>query len=410
MNAALAVVAGLLILALLGLLRERHEFHRRARVLAGAARRLADGETHVQLPVRGKDDLDVLAEAFNRVAGVAREANLVSAADRVFDQAMVRETPNGLLIVDGKGNLRRLNPAATRLLPVSEGAVGHPPIDHIPVPDLQAVLEEAARTRQIAERVGAVGKRELLFRGLPLADGEGCMGVVLDITSVREAERARRDFVANVSHELRTPITAIVGFSEALLDEEVPEAVRPMVEAVDRNARRLHALVADVLQLSRIEARREDFGLEDEELAPVIGQVIDRLAPVAQAKEVRLRVQVPEGLRARIAVEAFEHALSNLVDNAVKYTPRGGEVRVEARQGGDRVYVDVADTGIGIDPVHHGRIFERFYRVDPGRSREGGGTGLGLALVKHLCLAMKAEVSFESEPGRGSTFTLKLPT
>lgn len=383
--------------------------HARLRQITAAAKRVAAGESHVTLPVRGEDDLSSLAASVNALVEIVRHAQLDQAPDRVFDQAMVRETPNGLLVVDGQGRVRRYNPAFARLVPIEGDPVGKPPIESIPVSELQAVVDEAARTRTTAERPGTVGKRDLLFRGIPLADGQGTMGVVLDITSVREAERARRDFVANVSHELRTPITAIVGFSETLLDEEVPEHVRPMVETIDRNARRLQALVTDVLQLSKIEARREDFPLELEALAPMVHEVADRLAPAAAARGVELTVDVPEGLQAQINAEALEHALANLVDNAIKYTPRGGRVHVYAEGDGDKVNLNVADTGIGIDAVHHARIFERFYRVDAGRSREAGGTGLGLALVKHLCLAMRTDVTFASKPGEGTTFTLKLP-
>ena len=181
------------------------------------------------------------------------------------------------------------------------------------------------------------------------------------------------------------------------------------LEAIDRNARRLHLLTDDVLQLSRIEARSGALPLVSEALAPLVATVVDRYRSQAEAQGVVLRVDIPAELRASLNADAFEHALGNLVDNAVKYSVRGGAVRVVGQAVGERVRVDVIDTGVGIEEIHRTRVFERFYRGDPARSRAIPGTGLGLALVKHLCIAMNAEVAFTSASGLGSTFSLTLP-
>ncbi len=332
-------------------------------------------------------------------------------ASEVSDEAIVRETPNGLLLIDETGKVRRYNPALARLLPFWGDPLGGLPLDGIPVPELQEVLDEARRTGAMAERVATVGRRELVLRGVPLPDGAGCLGVVVDISSLRAAERARRDFVANVSHELRTPITAVVGYAESLLDDrdQLPPWSQPMLEAIDRNARRLGALIEDVLHLSKIEARKGDLELVAEPLRPLALELVSRFLDRARQKGVLLGVADGPEVEARINFEAFEHALGNLVDNAVKYTPAGGRIVVTLEERGGHAWVRVSDTGIGVALGHQERIFERFYRVDRGRSREVGGTGLGLALVKHLCLAMQAEISLTSEPGAGSTFTLRLP-
>ena len=183
-----------------------------------------------------------------------------------------------------------------------------------------------------------------------------------------------------------------------------------MIEAIERNARRLGALIEDVLSLSRIEARAADLRLESEPLLPVIEEVIERFALRARQKSIALGVTVPDPrLEALLNVEAFEHALGNLVDNAIKYTPDGGSVHIDVATEPTKVSVSVTDNGIGIDLVHHDRIFERFYRVDGARARDVGGTGLGLALVKHLCRATRSEVTLLSDRGKGSTFTLRLP-
>ncbi len=328
-----------------------------------------------------------------------------------LDAAMARETPNGLLVLDARGRVLRANPALFRLLPVRDTPTGRRPIETIPVPELQDAVDETSRTRQPAERAASVDGRDLVLRALPLEDAEGCMGVVLDVTSVRAAEKARRDFVANVSHELRTPVTAILGWAEALAQErdDLPAHVHEMVDAIDRNARRLGLLIEDVLHLSRIEARRTDLAVEVEALGPLVDEVAARHAGRAEQQGIELCVDVPPDVEAQLNAQAIEHALGNLVDNALKYTPRGGRIVVTARAREEGVDVSVSDTGIGIAAVHHTRIFERFYRVDAGRDRAVGGTGLGLALVKHLCRAMRADVLLASEPAKGSTFTIRLP-
>lgn len=359
----------------------------------------------------GRPPLDELPGSVAALASGYRAQRREVETDRALDHAMVRETPNGLLLIDAQGRVRRHNPAFALLMPVQGDPVGRTPIETIAVPELQEVIDETSRTRQPSERTANVGRREVLVRAIPLAVGEGCLGVVLDITTVRQAEKARRDFVANVSHELRTPVTAVVGYAESLLQDrdELPAWSHPMIEAIDRNARRLGALIEDVLHLSKIEARRSDLRLERLEVRPLVEQVLARFEIAARPTCVRLELAPGPALEADVNVQGFDHALGNLVDNAIKYSPAGARVLVMVEDGGGAVLVRVTDEGVGIDPVHHERVFERFYRVDPGRSRDVGGTGLGLALVKHLCLAMGAEVTLESAPGRGSRFTLRLP-
>jgi len=374
-------------------------------------RQARGGDLHRSLMVPHDDAFSPLAAVINELSEDLRARHLGAETERALDGAMVRETPNGLLITDGSGRVRRYNPALARLLPFVGDPIGRTPIEGIPVHEFQEVIDETRRTRQPSERVATVGRREVLVRGIPLADGAGCMGVVLDITSVRAAERARRDFVANVSHELRTPVTALYGYAESLLEDraELPEWSHPMLEAMHRNARRLAALIEDVLQLSKIEARQGDLPLAPEPLRPVIKEVLARFTDRARQKSIALTLADGPEVEARISGEAFEHALGNLVDNALKYTDAHGKVEVAIHTGDEGTSVSVIDNGVGVAAVHHERIFERFYRVEPDRSRDAGGTGLGLALVKHLCLAMQAEVTLTSTPGVGSTFTLRLP-
>jgi two-component system phosphate regulon sensor histidine kinase PhoR len=372
--------------------------------MLGELERILQGQVHLYLP-EGSGLLGQLGAKINQLHDEVRQARLGLREDQILDQAMARESPNGLVVIVGDGSIRRLNKSMLTLLPPLHNPYGKTVQEAFGVPELTSVLEEAARTRSVSERVVSLNRRHLLLRGVPLADGVGCLGVVLDVTSVRMAEQARRDFVANVSHELRTPITAIIGYSEALVAEaeELPEDLRPMVVAVERNAKRLSALVEDVLELSKLDSRISDMPLDRERLAPLVGEVLEHLGSP------EVQVEVDPQLEALVNAKAFVHALGNLVDNALKYTPAGGQIVIRAKKLESRVRVEVQDSGPGIAPEHLERVFERFYRVDEGRWRAAGGTGLGLALVKNLCRVTRAEVLVESKVGEGSCFILNLP-
>ena len=383
--------------------READALARMVRVLE----RMSGGDTHLVTPeLPGR--LLPLAKAVNLLADKLRKNQLNEHPERVFDQALVRETPNGLMVVDGRGVIRVANRAARELLPWTAEPVGQRAVDVLPLTPLADVLREAADTREAAERAARVGSRDLLLRGIPLADGGGTLGVILDITSVVSAERVRREFVATVSHELRTPVTSIVGYAESLADEEIPPSARSLLTPLVRNALRLSRLCEDVLALSRLEARSANLPLEPLELLPLTEELIDGFQDRAAGRDITLTVEGDCGV-AQVNADAYLAAVQNLVDNALKYTPTGGHVTVRLSRQDHRALVSVADDGPGIDPIHHARLFERFYRVDPGRSRDAGGTGLGLALVKHYGQAMGAEVSMTSAVGEGSTFILSFP-
>jgi signal transduction histidine kinase len=233
---------------------------------------------------------------------------------------------------------------------------------------------------------------------------------VLDLTTIRRLETIRRDFVANVSHELKTPLTAVSGYAETLLDDAIPaDQRRRFVETIHDNATRMQRIVDDLLDLSRIESGgwRPNVVLVD--VAGVVHDVFTAIQPSAAAKGLALVADVaPDAAHVRVDPTAFRQVLTNLVENAVRYT-RTGSVTLRTRRTTDGVRVDVSDTGIGIAPEHLPRIFERFYRVDAGRSRAEGGTGLGLAIVRHLVDAHGGRVEATSAIGRGTTISALLP-
>jgi two-component system phosphate regulon sensor histidine kinase PhoR len=240
----------------------------------------------------------------------------------------------------------------------------------------------------------------------------GAVLVLHDISELRRLERVRRDFVANVSHEFKTPLTAIQGFAETLLGGALnDDANRPRFLGIIReHAARLARLTDDLLKLSSIEAGKLDLDFRTVGVTDLVESCVETARFRAGQKQLALAVEcAAELLKVRGDARRLAEILQNLLDNAVQYTPEGGRITVRAAAGDGTVRISVADTGIGIPRDQQQRIFERFYRVDPARSREAGGTGLGLSIARHLAEAHGGCIEVESEVGRGSTFTLVLP-
>jgi signal transduction histidine kinase len=233
-----------------------------------------------------------------------------------------------------------------------------------------------------------------------------------DLTNTRRLEAVRRDFVANVSHELKTPITVIGGFAETLTTDDPPAAERRrFVEAIRSNARRMQRLVDDLLDLSRIESGGWMPKPERIDLRATANEVIAAFAPAAAARDVKVDVNIDHrAFAVRADATALRQILSNLVDNAIRHTPAGGRITIFSELDDGGIALGVRDTGIGIPAEHLPRIFERFYRVDPARSREAGGTGLGLAIVKHLVEAHGGRVTASSPGAKGATIRAVFPT
>jgi two-component system phosphate regulon sensor histidine kinase PhoR len=216
-----------------------------------------------------------------------------------------------------------------------------------------------------------------------------------------------------VSHELKTPITSIKGFVETLEDGAIrsPEDAERFLGIMAKQADRLNAIIEDLLALSRIEqeADSHDIRMETARLRPVLANAIDICTMKASDQQTDIRLECPPDLEARISPPLLEQAVVNLIDNAVKYSPAGSTVLVEAKRDAEALVVSVQDHGCGIEPEHLERLFERFYRVDKARSRKLGGTGLGLSIVKHIVQTHRGRVSVESVPGKGSVFRIHLP-
>jgi two-component system phosphate regulon sensor histidine kinase PhoR len=235
--------------------------------------------------------------------------------------------------------------------------------------------------------------------------------VLRDVTELRRLETMRRDFVANASHELRTPVSIISANVETLIGGAIsdPQRADEFLGAVQRNAERLSRLVTELLDLSRIEEGSQTLDLKGMTAEAAVGAVIDLLETRAHDRGLSLDLAIEDDLTFVGDARSFEQVLVNLVDNAIKYTPRGGTVGIEIRRDDDDALFEVWDTGPGVPEAHRARLFERFYRVDPGRSRDMGGTGLGLSIVKHLVESMEGTVGMRPRSPRGSIFWVRLP-
>jgi signal transduction histidine kinase len=252
--------------------------------------------------------------------------------------------------------------------------------------------------------------RTLALTARPLGDG-GAVLALFDLTDTRRLEAVRRDFVANVSHELKTPLTVIGGFAETLaMDDLSAEQRTKFVATIRSNTERMRRIVDDLLDLSRIESGGWRPVPVTVDARAIADEVIAAARRFAEEQEVVLAAAIaPDALALCADPTAVRQVLSNLVDNAVRYTPAGGTVTIFTRRAAEGVWIGVRDTGIGIAAEHLPRIFERFYRADPARSREAGGTGLGLAIVRHLVEAHGGRVEAESQIGRGTVISALFP-
>ena len=359
---------------------------------------------------RVQEQLGTLSGSYDRVSTELAQTARALRGERDRFQTVLESMHDAVLSLDGELRIRMANPAAIRLLSLSEHYEMRPLLDEVRVPQLHAVASTGRQSQTTDEFELPNGMRVMAF-GTPLKRG-GSVVALHDLTEIRRLERVRKDFVANVSHELRTPVAIIRANTETLLDGALhsPEHAERFVAGVHRNAERLAHLINDLLDLSRIEAGRYNFELGSTSPAEVAADVVVGIQDKADTQRVTLSVDIPPALRVHADVKALDQILTNLIDNAVKYTNAGGRITVSGCQIGERVQIAVTDDGLGIEPRHRNRIFERFYRVDKGRSREVGGTGLGLAICKHLVESMEGTIRVDPVVPNGSTFVVELPS
>jgi two-component system phosphate regulon sensor histidine kinase PhoR len=390
---------------------------RDARDMTAVARRMTAGDLEARTRVTGNDELGELGQALDQLAASLSKTMGELRAERDLHARVIGGMQEGVLVLDKEGRLLTMNPALRAMLLIPQDSNGKHLLEVVRHAELEALVTKA-RTKQSTAlgeiELGGIKPRRLLVHATPLAgDSGGLLAVFVDVTDLRRLESLRRDFVANVSHELRTPVTAVRSAAETLksgaIDDPDRAAALRFVEIIDRNAERLQSLIEDLLELSRLESKEFKLKKERIDAQNVSSIVMGLFKQKADKKGIALSTKISGDLpKLETDQRALEQVLSNLVDNAVKYCPSGSAVTLSAVPQGAATRWTVEDTGPGIAAKHLSRIFERFYRVDAGRSREIGGTGLGLSIVKHLVEAMGGEVSVESVVGKGTTFAVVL--
>lgn len=367
-----------------------------------------------------RDELGRLGDQLNRMAQETGEKIDRLAKNLAETEALLRGMEEGVLILDLNGRIKQMNGAmGTILAHAFPSDVGKHYLEVFRDPELndliQATLADKKGYRRSLSPLGQPGKTFQVQSSLVQYPENGAEGVIVvfhDVTDLKRLERVRQDFVANVSHELRTPLTAIKGYVEALRDGGLhdPARAEQFLRVIQRHSERMDKIVSDLLLLSEMESADRVLRDETVHLPELIRSAVETLRPLAEDKRQNLRVEPLEGLpKLRADSQKIHQVMINLLNNAISYTSEEGSITVEATPVSGGVEISVTDNGIGIPPADLSRIFERFYRVDKGRSRELGGTGLGLSIVKHIVEAHGGQVRVESKPGKGSRFTFFLP-
>jgi two-component system phosphate regulon sensor histidine kinase PhoR len=371
-----------------------------AQVAAGGARRIA---------IEPHGEIGEVGDFINRMADDAERTVRALVHERALLGSVLDGMSQGVIALDEDRRMTLVNPAAREMLELTTSPIGEAFIDIVRIPAAVALVEKAPAPGE-AEITTTSGTR-IAARVVPQRDGRGCILVLEDVTDLRRLETIRRDFVANVSHELRTPVSVIRANAETLQAgaKDDPRFADRLIEGLHRNAERLARIIADLLDLSRLEAGQFRIEKAPVDLPAAAAAACGVVENQATTKQVTVAVEMAPELKVMADAKALDQILVNLVDNAVKYTPSGGHVWVRGRPLDGVVRIIVADDGPGIAAHHRERIFERFYRIDPGRSREVGGTGLGLSIVKHLVESMGGTVGVDGNEPNGTVFWVELP-
>jgi two-component system, OmpR family, phosphate regulon sensor histidine kinase PhoR len=388
---------------------------RAASALAEAARKTAEGDVRRSPGLHAEDEFGELGAAMDQLARGYADALADYSRERDRMRGILSGMREGVLLLDRRRRVALVNPTLREMLLLGADVEGRSPLEVIRHAEIVRLLDEAQAEDEPASgeiEIGGLKPRRLMVQVVRIPGEEGgLLAVFVDVTHLRRLESLRKDFVANASHELRTPVATIHSAAETLatIVGRDPNAAGEFVDIIMRNAQRLKNLVDDLLDLSRIESQDFHVWLEPLDAGQTFGVVVELFRERAATKGIRLILDTSVHKTVLADRRGLERVLSNLVDNAVKYCGQGTTVTCAADGTSEKaVALSVTDNGPGIEEQHLPRLFERFYRVDPGRSRELGGTGLGLSIVKHLVEAMGGRITVSSEPGKGTRFEIML--
>ncbi|MGQ9680897.1 MAG: ATP-binding protein, partial [Anaerolineae bacterium] len=410
---AIAAATGIaLVMAVLLSLFIAERTARPIRWLTQAAGRLAKGDLSVRLSPSTRDEVGELTRTFNAMADRLQEQVNTLDTERSRLAGVLEHMADGVIITDGSGQVRLINAAAAGLLQTrSAEATGLSVATVLRHHQLIDLWQRALAQRQEETAAVEVEHQGLFLQAIvsPLAGVErGYLIILQDLTRIRRLETVRRDFVSNISHELRTPLASLKALVDTLRDGalEDPPAAQRFLDRIEGEVDAMSQMVQELLELARIESGQVPLLLRAVPLREIIGPPTERLRPQAERANVALQVEAVPDISALADAERVQQVVTNLVHNAVKFTPAGGRVAVTAWVQADEAVIEVRDTGVGIPAADLPRIFERFYKV---RGARGSGTGLGLAIARHIVQAHEGRIWAESQEGRGSVFRFTLP-
>jgi two-component system, OmpR family, phosphate regulon sensor histidine kinase PhoR len=382
----------------------------------------ARGDLSHRMPGTDLVEIDSLIEALNQMASQLEDRLNTIVRQKNELTAVLSSMAEGVIAVNMDEQIISINKAGARIFGnLTENLLNRSIPEVIRNPDLQKFIKKALSSKENLEEDITLyqrGERILYVHNTPLEDADGRRSGILvvlnDVTHLRKLENMRKDFAANVSHEIKTPLTAIKGFVETLRIGEIsePKETERFLAIIEKHVNRLTDIIEDLMKLSKIEQQDEksDIYVEESSVKSVISSAIQTCREKAKAKNITIDLVCPENISFRMDSRLMDQAMINLLDNAINYSSEKSNIQISASIKDKGLRINVRDHGIGIPKEHLSRLFERFYRVDKARSRELGGTGLGLAIVKHIAHAHGGRVSVESTLGKGSTFSLHLPT
>lgn len=382
-----------------------------------AARAISKGELDMKVPMSmmESEEMQGVGKYLSRMGQQLKTSSEILEERESEQEAVLAAMDEGVLSVNPDRKILQVNVAMREFLEIDreEELRGKSLVEYFRLPKISEYIDDILDGEKfIKDEFTPDGERYFLVQGGPLfSRDENLLGAFLvfhDLTEIKTLEKYRKEFVSNISHELRTPITAIQGYLETIQDGKVDdeETHKKFMGIIHKQASRLSDIVEDLLKLSRIETGNLEF--EWQELKPLIHAAVEICKDRAEKKNINIKIDLEMELSAKLNQSLMQQALVNLIDNAIKYSPEGSEIVVAARQVEDEISIDVQDQGPGISQEHHERLFERFYSVDKARSKELGGSGIGLAIVKHIARAHGGRESVISQPGEGSTFSIVL--
>ena len=373
-----------------------------------------------KLPEHSIFEIDELSQTLNTLSLKIQKNTKELDIKYIEQQAILASMQEGVLAIDKKQQIIQINRAAMSILEINNLDDTDSRIiqQHIRFSNLQNFIKKILLTKKQATKdmtLNASSIKSIQVTGSPLTNEKGvnigALIVMRDITDLRKLEEVRTDFVANVSHELKTPITSIKGFIETLSSDDFKhnEETKKFLEIIRQQSNRLNTIVDDLLTLSRIERKEEHIVFDLFPLENIIKNSIALCHHQAEKKNIKIKMNCDSNSEIKVNSALLEQALVNLIMNAIQHSNSNTTISLIGQMKDKKIIISVQDEGIGIEKKHHTRLFERFYRIDSSRSRNDGGTGLGLSIVKHIVNAHKGEISLESEIGKGSIFTIKIP-